>query len=739
MQQRPLPWNALTLPLRGFFGDPAVRYGIKFGLAGVVAVFIALWIRLDEPVWALFTVFVLMIAQYVGAIAEKSVFRLAGTVIGGVSGFLITGAWEQNPFIFLILLGSLVGFCTAMFGQNRYPYAFLLTGMSAVVVASNGMADPANSWQYMIARIEEVSLGILVTVAVQSVIWPRYARREFLESLQTAFGDLRECLDSAPSALGNGTPSPGAPSALDFPVRISGLRTLLEFGARESNYFRERLATYYALTVCLAKIAYGISTLQKKLPPDSVYIPHVGTEWRGLEAALSAALADLSGKSSSQASRATARAAIASAAHDLDSAFMNLRKLGLVAGIPADQALVMGLHIGGLGEIRRQIETAHDLLDSLPDHPGANPLAKGMLVSPWPSMFWIHTGIKSGLAFIAAMAIGNWLNPPGNTMFILGTWMFVALNAVSPGGLGDRRAFHLVPINILCLAALSIVLIAASPMLASYAAMNTILFVWLFVWGFLNYRVRGMTIPMQLSMLMIVGILGLNGQDPVPFQSIVGFFFGLALALVLSALFQRLLWPSLPQWEIRARLLEGLTICRKLLAREPVPLWLRTRFALIPSEIEARLGHLEAPICPPEEVGKLRTFVQEITALGGNLAITAGDPPQDLPTEIREKGIALVRNLEEQLIARLEVIASAIRSSTIPPPDDSALLRTSRAWREWALSARSRLLEKDADPLSLAATTGYAERYSIACESVQSLTREAAAMRLQLYMGDYSL
>ena len=55
--------------------DGAFRYGVKCGLAGVAAVYLALLIRLDNPTWALFTVFVLMMAQYVGAVAEKSIFR----------------------------------------------------------------------------------------------------------------------------------------------------------------------------------------------------------------------------------------------------------------------------------------------------------------------------------------------------------------------------------------------------------------------------------------------------------------------------------------------------------------------------------------------------------------------------------------------------------------------------------------------------------------------------------------
>ena len=102
----------------------AVRHGIKFGLAGTVSVFVALLVRLPEPARALITVFVVMLAQFVGAVAEKSVMRVIGTIAGGVIGYLLTAGLEQQPVLYLLLVGSVVGFGTAMFGYTKYPYAF---------------------------------------------------------------------------------------------------------------------------------------------------------------------------------------------------------------------------------------------------------------------------------------------------------------------------------------------------------------------------------------------------------------------------------------------------------------------------------------------------------------------------------------------------------------------------------------------------------------------------------------
>jgi uncharacterized membrane protein YccC len=732
-------WSRVFEPVAGLYGDMAFRYGLKFGLAGVLAVYISLWARLDKPGWALFTVFVLMTAQYVGAIAEKSIFRLIGTVVGGVAGYLITGAFEQDPLIFLTLVGLMVGACTALFGQSRYPYAFLLCGMTTLVVASNGMGNPDNSWTFMLSRIEEIVVGIVVTLVVQSVIWPRYARMEFLAHLRASFGDLRECLLNAPGICGAAEGMSGAQKAREFPGRISGLRSLLEFGSRESLHFRRRLETYFELTVCLGKIACAIATLRESLPPDSLYHRYAGDAIDALHAALAAAMAGLADKGSSRASRESARKAVEEAIGELDARFYAMRKADVARSIPAEQALIMGLHVSGLDDIRAQIAKAQELLDSLPSDPMQREFTPVPLVSPWPPPFWIKSGIKAGLAVVAAFVIDNWLKPPGGAMFILGTWVFTALNAASPGGQGDRRAFHLIPLNVSALAGVSLVLIAVRPMLSSYAVMNTILFVFLFVWGYLSFKTRGMTIPMQLGMLVLVGILGLNGQRPISFEAIVEFFFGLVLARVVSALFQRLLWPSLPQWEVRDRFVEAIGLCRKMLAREPLRLWEKTRLALIPSEADIRLDHLTPPICPEGEPAALRALMLSIAGLGGNLAITLDRIPTGIPPETLEAGTKMIRHMEALFEERLGMIESAFQNGRPPDLGETEIRAAVDGWREWAAETRKSLLDVDRHPLSLARIAGFAERYHLMGEDILRIDRQFSRLRLPLYMGDYSL
>ncbi len=732
----------MTAAIRAVFSDPAFRYGLKFGLAGVLAVFLALLIRLQMPTWALFTVFVLMIAQYVGAIAEKSIFRIIGTVVGAVLGYVVTASFEQQPLVYLSIVGVVVAFCTAMFGQSRYPYAFLLCGMTLTVVASNGLGNPDFSWQYALWRIEEVTLGILVAIVVQSLLWPRYAREEFTKNTRLAFADLQSCFRATAGAVFSGGSVEALKQAEEFPARISALRGLLDFGARESQYFRDRLPTYFEITNCLSRIASAIATLSRSLPPESYYHQNLRIEATAIHAALESALGDLAGTDSDKMTRANQREHLKKAFETLEAKLAELRSDPALFTLPAEQTMAFGLHLLAADEIRQQIESAHELLDSLPamgdlrGHREPEPF-----VSPIPPPFWIRSGIKSGIAVVLALILDDWLQPPGASMFVLGTWVMTSLNATSPGGHGDWRAFHYVIYSILILTGVSLILLAVRPLLSSYAVMNTIIFVWLFVWGYLSFTTRGMTIPMQLAMLMVVGILGLNGQEAITFQAIVDFFFGLAFALVVASLVQRLIWPSLPQWELRDRFLELLRLCRRVLHEGPqtIPLWQKTRLALIPGEASLRISRLTSPVVPAGERELLSAYLNMLRRVSGQLTVVVGRMVPLLPSDHAESGRAQVTQLEAEMQNHLAAHETSLETAEPPRIDADKLNTLLAGWREWIADLRVSMLHREFPSHEIIRLVGLSGRYDEAGQDLLRAGEQAGHLRLKMYMGDYVL
>ena len=105
----------------------AVRHGIKFGLAGTLSVFVALLVRLPEPAWALITVFVVMLA-HLSALSQKNLSCGSSGPLPGESSDICLPLASNSSRSYLLLVGSVVGFGTAMFGYTKYRYAFLLCG-----------------------------------------------------------------------------------------------------------------------------------------------------------------------------------------------------------------------------------------------------------------------------------------------------------------------------------------------------------------------------------------------------------------------------------------------------------------------------------------------------------------------------------------------------------------------------------------------------------------------------------
>jgi hypothetical protein len=123
------------------FGDLRVRYGIKLGLAGLLALFCTQVLRLPHDNWAILTVLVLMSARFVGSIAVKAIMRVVGTIAGALVGVWLVGDYTSTPAIFLAVLFLVIALASYKFGQfgaRQTPYAYFLLGLTTLTVATDG-------------------------------------------------------------------------------------------------------------------------------------------------------------------------------------------------------------------------------------------------------------------------------------------------------------------------------------------------------------------------------------------------------------------------------------------------------------------------------------------------------------------------------------------------------------------------------------------------------------------------
>jgi len=243
------PWTGPAL-----FGDLRVRYGIKMGLAGVLALFCTQVLRLPHDNWAILTALVLMSARFVGSIAVKAIMRVIGTIAGALVGIWLVGDYASTPAIFLPVLFLVIALASYKFGQfgaRQTPYAYFLLGLTTLTVATDGVTDPSQAWQIGLDRSEEILVGIMSSLLVTSVLWPRYAREEFLEASRASLKTVSQLVSAHVQASIDPANAPSETEKIrsTFDQQLSVLRNLLRAGARESTFFSARLSNYNAFLV----------------------------------------------------------------------------------------------------------------------------------------------------------------------------------------------------------------------------------------------------------------------------------------------------------------------------------------------------------------------------------------------------------------------------------------------------------------------------------------------------------
>ena len=168
------------------------------------------------------------------------------------------------------------------------------------------------------------------------------------------------------------------------------------------------------------------------------------------------------------------------------------------------------LHFSGhalsLDEIVEQLSKLGVLLDSLPANPLLPSREARTPASPPLDPFWIRNGIKACIAVIVGFIVQNWLHPPGASMLVLATWVFTVLSRLLVGGQGDRRAFHCVVYTAAGGILYVLALLVLAPALSDYLVLNLLLFVAMFLFGYLSQAVPGVNFGMQVALLAIVGV-----------------------------------------------------------------------------------------------------------------------------------------------------------------------------------------------------------------------------------------
>ena len=156
--------------------------------AALLSLWIAMRLELPQPRTAMTTVFIVM-QPYSGAVIAKSFYRIAGTVIGSLVSLLVVGLFAHEPTILLAATIIWIGICTAGATRNRNfrSYAFVLAGYTAALVAVPTIANPDSIFQAAVTRVNEVSLGVIVSTVISALVFPQFAGDALPRAVRSRF------------------------------------------------------------------------------------------------------------------------------------------------------------------------------------------------------------------------------------------------------------------------------------------------------------------------------------------------------------------------------------------------------------------------------------------------------------------------------------------------------------------------------------------------------------------------
>lgn len=209
-------------------------------LAACLAVLLAWAFGLEHPQWAGMSVWAAS-QPLRGQVFEKSLFRIAGSLVGIGVGIALVLGYGVSPWILVFGLAAWIALCT--WGNNMLrglpAYGTVLAGYSASMVALLDTSHPEQVFALGLDR----ALTVLTGVAVVALAGAIFAPQSPLSELRARLAEL-----SAKALAHGAEPKPDAAQTENILQKIAAFEESLEPHAAGSRRRRDLVA---AFRVCL--------------------------------------------------------------------------------------------------------------------------------------------------------------------------------------------------------------------------------------------------------------------------------------------------------------------------------------------------------------------------------------------------------------------------------------------------------------------------------------------------------
>jgi uncharacterized membrane protein YccC len=167
-------------------------FSLKCFMASMLALYVSLAAGLPRPFWAMMTAYIVA-SPFSGAVRSKALFRVCGTLIGSTATIIMVPRMANAPELLSLALACWVGLCLYVSLLDRTPrsYIFMLAGYTAGLIGFPAVTDPGAIFDTGLARVEEITIGILSATVVHSLFFPQGVGPVLLGRLDRAIADAQ--------------------------------------------------------------------------------------------------------------------------------------------------------------------------------------------------------------------------------------------------------------------------------------------------------------------------------------------------------------------------------------------------------------------------------------------------------------------------------------------------------------------------------------------------------------------
>ncbi len=262
-----------------FLTKSAFIFSLKTTLAAFLAFYLALKLNLEKPTWSLTTVYV--VSQiYTASTVSKSLFRLAGTVLGGMFIFLIYPSTVMYPLLFNFAVSGWVAVCLYLSLHDRTPksYIFMLAGYSAAIMGFPDVTTPSDITYTVISRIEEVAVGIIISSLVHVLVFP-VSMKSLLENSVNNWYQQAKKVCSSLLTQHQSADSPERDQILvqmaNYPLNVEVLMTHGAYEASQVQRLVRLVSVQYQHLSYLVPTLTAIEKRLKLLAKENILLPDV--------------------------------------------------------------------------------------------------------------------------------------------------------------------------------------------------------------------------------------------------------------------------------------------------------------------------------------------------------------------------------------------------------------------------------------------------------------------------------